>query len=626
MNSRATGARGSSTVLLWLFLFSLVALTSYVMAGQGAGPTIGSEYIGSRACAICHPSIYESYQAVGMALSFNRIEDVQPIEDWTRNNSFYHEASDQHFEMSRRNGRYFQRRYKLDASENEIHSFEKEIEFILGSGNKERDYFYMSDAGELIQFPVVWYADEGAWGMAPGYDRADHEGFSRRVEYRCFFCHNAYPDLPEDWARYEARRPRFTADLPAGIGCERCHGPGREHVERASRGLPSTQLRASIVNPARLGRKLQLDVCMQCHLETSSSLLPDLVVKEGRGIFSYRPGEPLEDYVAVFDYPAAAGRDEFNIVHQAYRLRKSLCFASSEMTCTSCHDPHRVPQDPATFYKARCLDCHASADDCREAPGVRAANGDDCVACHMPQRPTDDVVRATMTDHYIQRRIPRDLTAETQEPTEPYTGPLRFYFPDDQEDLYMGLALSRGADVPAGVEQLAALTEPDEFDSVGPLYYLASGYQSLGRTSDAIRAYQRVLDVDSGYTEARYNMAIALIEQRNMAAAIPELEEVLRQDPGFADAHIALARARGERLAGPMPRLDQLLLIDTVRRHNLSALEIDPYHIVALNNLGLLEIELDRLGEAAEYFERALAVDPTNETARTNLNRIRDQN
>ena len=295
------------------------------------------------------------------------------------------------------------------------------------------------------------------------------------------------------------------------------------------------------------------------------------------------------------------------------------------MTCTSCHDPHRVPEDPATFYKAKCVDCHRSADDCTEAPGVRAADGDDCVACHMPQPRTDDVVRATMTDHYIQRRIPRDLPVKMEEPTEPYTGPLRFYFPDDQEDLYMGLALSRGADVPAGVEQLAALTEPDEYDSVGPLYYLASGYQSLGRTSDAIRAYQRVLEVDSGYTEARYNLAIALIEQGNMAAAIPELEEVLRQDPGFADAHIALARAKGQRLAGPMPRLDQLLLIDTVRRHNLSALEIDPYHVVALNNLGLLEIEFDRLGEAAEYFERALTVDPTNETARTNLDRIRGQ-
>ncbi len=626
MNARATGARGSSAVLLWLFLFSLGALTSYVLAEQRDPPTVPSEYVGSRACATCHPSTYESYQAVGMARSFNRIAGVQPIEDWTQDNTFYHEASDQYFEMSRRNGRYFQRRYKLDASENKIHSFEKEIDFILGSGNKERDYFYMSDAGELIQFPAVWYADAGAWGMAPGYDRPDHEGFSRRVEYRCFFCHNAYPDLPEDWTRYEARRPRFIADLPSGIGCERCHGPGREHVERASTGSEPTQVRTSIVNPARLTRKLQLDVCMQCHLETSSSLLPDVVVKEGRGVFSYRPGEPLEDYVAVFDYPPEAGRDEFNIVHQAYRLRKSLCFTSSEMTCTSCHDPHRVPEDPATFYKAKCLDCHPSADDCTETRVVRAENGDDCIACHMPERRTHDVVRATMTDHYIQRRRPSGLLTGREEPTEFYTGPLRFYLPDDQEDLYMGLALSRGADVPAGVGQLAALTQADEYDSVSPLYYLASGHQSLGRPSDAIRAYRRVLEIDSGFTEARYNLAIALIEQGNTAAAVPELEEVLRQDSGFADAHIALARARGERLSGPMSRLDHLVLIETVRRHNLSALEIDPYHTVALNNLGLLEIEFDRLEEAAEYFERALAVDPNNETARTNLDRISPQN
>lgn len=624
MTFRAIGACGFFAVLLWLFLFSLGILTSYVIVGQGAKPTVDPDYVGSQVCATCHQSTYDSYQAVGMAQSFNRIEGVQPIEDWTQNNSFYHEASEQYFEMSQRNGRYFQRRYKLDESNNEIHTFEKEIAFILGSGNKERDYFYMSDTGELIQFPVVWYTDEKAWGMAPGYNRADHEGFSRRVEYRCLFCHNAYPDLPEEWTRYETRRPRFSTELPAGIGCERCHGPGRKHVELALKGVRTTQLRASIVNPARLDRKLQLDVCMQCHLETSSSLLPDVVVKEGRGVFSYRPGEPIEDYIAIFDYPLEAGRDEFNIVHQAYRLRKSVCFASSEMTCTSCHDPHSVPEDPATFYKARCLDCHTSSDDCQEARGVRAANGDDCVECHMPQRRTHDVVRATMTDHYIQRRIPSDLMTEREEPTKPYTGPLRFYFPDDQEDLYMALALARGADVPAGVEQLAALTE--ELGFVSTLYYLASGYQNLGRTSDAIRTYERVLDLDSSYTEARYNLGIALIEQGNMATAISELEEVLRQDPGYADAHLALAQAKGQRLARPMSRLDQLVLIETVRRHNLSALEINPHHTVALNNLGLLEIEFERLEEASQYFERTLAFDPTNETAQSNLDRIRNQN
>ena len=177
----------------------------------------------------------------------------------------------------------------------------------------------------------------------------------------------------------------------------------------------------------------------------------------------------------------------------------------------------------------------------------------------------------------------------------------------------------------AGVEQLAVMTQSADFDSIPPLYYLASGYQSLGRTSEAIREYRRVLDLDSDYTEARYNLGIAMIEQGTMVAAITELEEVLRQDPGFAEAHIALARAKGARLSRPMSTFDQILLFESVRQHYLSAVEIDPFHLVALNNLGLLEIEFDRPDEATAYFERALAIDPTNATARTNLDRLRRQ-
>ena len=75
-----------------------------------------------------------------------------------------------------------------------------------------------------------------------------------------------------------------------------------------------------------------------------------------------------------------------------------------------------------------------------------------------------------------------------------------------------------------------------------------------------------------------------------------------------------------------MSRIAQILLIESVRHHNLSALEIDPFHLVALNNLGLLEIEFERQDQATEYFERALAVDPTNQTVRTSLDRLRRQN
>jgi len=41
------------------------------------------------------------------------------------------------------------------------------------------------------------------------------------------------------------------------VGCEKCHGPGSEHLRRHSR--------ETIVNPARLDTIHATDVCIQCH-------------------------------------------------------------------------------------------------------------------------------------------------------------------------------------------------------------------------------------------------------------------------------------------------------------------------------------------------------------------------
>ncbi|MBI4475336.1 MAG: hypothetical protein HY646_21915, partial [Acidobacteria bacterium] len=139
---------------LMLFAFA-VALGLFGFASIARTPKPG--YVGREACRQCHETVNESYRQVSMSRTFDRMETAEVIEDWTGDNRFYHKASDQHFVMFRRDGKYFQRRYKLDPKGNQTEAFEREIHFTIGSGNQERDYFYLSEAGELIQMPVVWY-------------------------------------------------------------------------------------------------------------------------------------------------------------------------------------------------------------------------------------------------------------------------------------------------------------------------------------------------------------------------------------------------------------------------------------------------------------------------------------
>ena len=560
-----------------LLISGLLVLAATFAVAQRSGPG-SAAYAGDSACRQCHASVFERYRPNAMSQSFQRIGVAPRIEDWKTNNRFFHKASSQHFEMSERGGRFFQRRFQLDGQGNEIHNFEVEIDFAIGSGRHERDYLHRSPSGEFLQLPVVWYAAEKSWGMAPGYDRADHEGFTRRINYRCVFCHVSYPAVAAGGDRSEMQLALFPKEMPAGIGCERCHGPGSRHVaERTA---------ATIVNPARLDRKLRLDACMQCHLETTSRPLPNSVVKLGRSVFSYRPGEPLEDYAAYFDYPG--GSDEFNIVHQAYRLRQSQCFVKSDMTCLTCHSPHGSAAD----YNATCAGCHAAAAIKHEG---------DCVTCHMPKRRTDDVVHVIMTDHLIQRRPPRDPLRMKAEPNhDSYQGQLAFYLSERNADLYIGLGLIRGANIPRGLQLLERLAG----SSADVLFQLAAGYSSAGQTDRASATYNDGLVRDPGNAEARYNAALVLMNRGRLDSAVEELRTVIRLKPEIADARVALGTIEMKR-GRP----------DEAQKHYLDALEFDPFNTLALNNLGLWNLARGNTAMARSYFERVLRINPRDATA-----------
>jgi hypothetical protein len=237
---------------------------------------------------------------------------------------FLHKASSQRFTASRRDGKFYLRRDQAGFDGAWTNILERQVHYVFGSGNHARSYLHRNAAGRLVQLPLTWYPDRGGyWEMSPGYDRPDHPGFTREITYRCMFCHNGYPEIEAGAADWDGAAA-FPADPPEGIDCQRCHGPGAKHVAAAGRG----SIVKAIVNPGRLDPERQMEVCIQCHLETTSTQLPAVLMRYGRGVFSYRPGEPLESYALYFDHAPGGGREEkFEIVGSFYRLKKSACFS-----------------------------------------------------------------------------------------------------------------------------------------------------------------------------------------------------------------------------------------------------------------------------------------------------------
>jgi predicted CXXCH cytochrome family protein len=562
-----------------------------------------SAYIDAKQCQACHAATHDSYRHVAMARSFARAENASRIEDYDRDNHFYHAPSGRHYEVFRRDGHIFQRRYELDSEGNQVNAFEQEATYAMGSGNHARSFLHRSSNGELTELPVTWYTQEGRWGMSPGYDNPTPPDFTRLADESCLFCHNGYPAAD--------------GSLIDGIDCQRCHGPGSRHVQLASGGkAPKQEIRSAIVNPARLSPELQMDVCMQCHLETTSAELPGMIRRFEREPYSFRPGEKLGAYTVHFDQPAAAGRQsKFEIVGQAYRLRQSMCFLKSQgqLTCTSCHDPHHAPRGAAAVaqYRARCLACHASVAGAKHVNASEA----NCVSCHMPRRRTEDAVHVVMTDHLIARYPPdQDANKPLAERTDSYRGPLVVYYPEDLAErdraVYLGVAsITSSADRRAGISLLEH-TVPSSVPAKA-MAVLGEGYLAEGSVQKAIDTLSQATAKNPSLVKARYHLGQALEAAGRTREARSEYETAIRTAARFPEAHFALANLLVK--AGAPAEAIQ---------HYQAAIQARPVYTEAHGNLANLYADQGRLDQAGNQLEEALRVNPAFAEAHTNLARV----
>lgn len=507
-------------------------LLNLLMAGLGV---LGAQdEVGSKSCAGCHAAIYRKYMASGMARTSGRTGSGGFRESFE---TAEFEGNSAQFRISADYGFSF-RKGDVEAT--------RKADWFVGSGAQGRSYLF-SVGGFLYQAPVSYYSLSRRWGVSPGYERNRTVDLTRPVEPACLQCHASRP-RPVAGTQNRFGSPPFLED---GIGCERCHGPGRDHIMRMTANRKASQ--RGIVNPAKLDAGRRDSVCAQCHLTGAAR-----IARARRT--PYRPGDRLQDSLAVFVWSGAGS--EVTATSHFEKLAQSSCkkISGDKLWCGTCHHPHGGPRDT----NVACSHCH----DTR--PTVCTQK---CVDCHMPKSQTRTGEHIAFTNHSIPRRP--DVAPSSR-------GNVRelasfWKIEPDSRDLAMGYAVVAPGEpavrqLALDLLQSAVQRAPDDWPVVSQLaqFYdrmrredqamelcerivvgdpsntaaaanLAIYYVKRGRTAEAIRLWDGVLKLNPAQTGVRMNLAVALYQSGDRPAAVAALRTALEYDPGHDGARRMLS-------------------------------------------------------------------------------------
>ena len=324
------------------------------------------DYVGDQVCRSCHLEKAKTYAQTAHHLATSWPSPRTMKGSFTPDSNVLKTSNPYlSFKMTQTGDGYFQSAEEALSATKKVSRSER-IDIVAGSARKGQSYLFWK-GDQLFQLPVTYWTETDTWVNSPSYpDGSPH--FDKAIIPRCLECHASY----FDWLPPPVNRYRKTS-LVLGIFCEKCHGPGREHVvrHRLKATLPAGTSEA-IVNPALLARDRQIDICGLCHSGNGTPIQPAL---------SFLPGDSLDDFI---DIPFA-GPEEAVDVHgsQVQLLRRSKCFQSTTtLTCSTCHDVHK-PQVDAAAFSPRCLSCHQPRQ-CGQYAKMGESIAGNCIDCHMP--------------------------------------------------------------------------------------------------------------------------------------------------------------------------------------------------------------------------------------------------
>lgn len=562
-----------------------------------------AEYVGMNTCLSCHKNVHDTYKETGMGRSFDLARPWRSDATFDEHAVVYDKDLDYYYKPFFRDSILYVLEYRLEGKDT-VHKRTERIDYIIGSGHHTNSHMIHRN-GYLFQAPITFYTQEGKWDLAPGYENGASSRFNRIIATECLTCHNHFP-------KHVIESENKYLEMPRGIECERCHGPGSLHAKEKLKGIiidTSKYADYSITNPRHLPRDLQMDICQRCHLQGVA------VLNEGKTFFDFRPGMRLSDVMQVYLPRFSNSHERFIMASQADRLRLSPCYLKSdELSCISCHNPHHsVKSKENNRYNETCISCHPSSKKnfCSAPVAERKAENDNCVKCHMRRSGSIDIPHITITDHNICKETARKkMSAKEQEDIAVFLGLECLTSTKTTElDLAKGyLALydkfmkeKSVLDSAAFYLKKSKASAKDKFKTQIHYYFAAELYTAI------VDLHQTVAlsELDDAWT--LYRVGEAFYRTQQLHKALPYFEKAVK----FKKYNLDFQEKLGVLYA-------RLSLSEKAREIFNFVLTEDAARPLTLSNLGLMAATGKDFDRALYYYNKALSFDPDYETALMN--------
>ena len=429
---------GSKVLVAACLLF---ALTVFLRASepqipspkpQVPSPNIASEYLGSASCARCHDAEHTQWKNSLHIKMTKPVAEATVLGDFRDGTKFA--DHDRSYTLGTKDGKPF---VSISFGGRQAETFS--VDYTLGA-KRYQGYLSTLPDGRMYVLPVFWHVADQRWldwkEITPIPDGA-HD--IRQIwNSNCFNCHatNIVQGYDVPGKKYQSTWTEM------GIGCEACHGAGRQHValmdawekDPASRPKydPSSKNRQltetfKILTTRSAAPRRVYDTCAYCHGNKTNVFV------------GFNAGDRYEDYALPFlisqPIPDNDLQGEYwpdgrpNRFNRPQALAQSGCFKAGAVTCTSCHLAHGSPNEFSLKVNINhgrdgdqlCTQCHTTPKP--QAPSPRPVSftgpgleghtfhkpdsaGSRCISCHM-----SDVNWRLLTrrrDHTFQAPVPEN--------------------------------------------------------------------------------------------------------------------------------------------------------------------------------------------------------------------------